>query len=117
MKVVEFESEFREAPVFERLRPTHDLNLVAEPLGAANVERHAEAQAISTFIYSKVSREVLERLPALKLIATHSTGYDHIDLAYCAELGIAVANIEAFAAGRPQNVVSAASGQAAKAAR
>ena len=96
MKVVVFESEPREAPVFERLRPAHDLGLVAEPLEAANVERHADAEAISTFIYSKVSREVLERLPALRLIATRSTGYDHIDLAYCAERGIAVANVPSY---------------------
>jgi lactate dehydrogenase-like 2-hydroxyacid dehydrogenase len=93
VKVVVFESEPREAPVFERFRPAHDLSLVAEPLGTANVDRYSDAEAISTFIYSNVNREVLERLPALQLIATRSTGYDHIDLDYCAERGITVANV------------------------
>jgi D-lactate dehydrogenase len=96
MKIVVFESEPREEPVFERLKPEHDLSLVGEPLEAANVARYADAEAISTFIYSKLHREVLERLPALKLIATRSTGYDHIDLAYCAERGIAVSNVPTY---------------------
>jgi D-lactate dehydrogenase len=96
MKIVVFEFESREEPVFERLKPEHDLSLVGEPLEAANVARYADAEAISTFIYSKLHREVLERLPALKLIATRSTGYDHIDLAYCTERGIAVSNVPTY---------------------
>jgi D-lactate dehydrogenase len=96
MKVVVFESEPREEPVFERLKPDHDLILVSEPLGAANVERHSDAEAISTFIYSKLDREMLEHLPALKLIATRSTGYDHIDVAYCTDRGISVSNVPTY---------------------
>jgi D-lactate dehydrogenase len=96
MKVVVFESEPREAPVFERLKAAHELGLVAEPLGPGNAALHSDAEAISTFIYSKVGREVLERLPALKLVATRSTGTDHIDIAYCAERGIAVTNVPTY---------------------
>ena len=35
---------------------------------------------LSVFIYSKITREVIGKLPKLKLIATMSTGYEHIDL-------------------------------------
>ena len=70
MKVVVFESEPREAPGFKRLEPEYDLSLLGEPLEAANAARYADAEANSTFIYSQVNREVLESLPALKLIAT-----------------------------------------------
>ncbi len=52
-----------------------------------------EVNVLSVFIHSRVTREQLERLPELKLIATRSTGFDHIDLDACREKGIAVANV------------------------
>lgn len=41
--------------------------------------------------------ETLARLPALKMIAVAATGYDVIDVPYCREHGIAVANIRNYA--------------------
>ncbi len=55
-----------------------------------------DAEIVSTFIYSKLDRQVLEKLPSLRLIATRSTGFDHIDMEYCAERGIAVANVPSY---------------------
>jgi glycerate dehydrogenase len=40
---------------------------------------------------------ILERLPDLKMIAVAATGYDVIDVPYCKEHGIAVANIRNYA--------------------
>ena len=55
-----------------------------------------EAEVISVFVGSTVTREMLERLPKLKLIATRSTGFDHIDLDYANEHGIAVVNVPTY---------------------
>lgn len=52
-----------------------------------------DAEVISTFITTKFPKEILSRLPNLKILCTRSVGYDHIDLAYCAERGIAVCNV------------------------
>jgi glycerate dehydrogenase len=41
--------------------------------------------------------DVLARLPDLKMIAVAATGYDVIDVPYCREHGIAVANIRNYA--------------------
>ncbi len=41
--------------------------------------------------------ETLRQLPDLKLIAVAATGYDVVDVAYCKEHGIAVANIRNYA--------------------
>ena len=41
--------------------------------------------------------QTLEKLPQLKMIAVAATGYDVIDVAYCKEHGIAVANIRNYA--------------------
>lgn len=56
-------------------------------------ERHAEAEIVSTFVSSILSASVLARLPHLRFIATRSTGYDHIDRAYCRSHGITVSNV------------------------
>ena len=51
---------------------------------------------LSPFIYSQVSAAVLEGMPSLRLVATRSTGYDHVDLAACAARNVAVANVPSY---------------------
>ena len=58
--------------------------------------QHADADVVSIFVASKLSRDILVRMPQLKLIATRSTGFDHIDLDYCREHGIAVSNVPSY---------------------
>ena len=41
--------------------------------------------------------DTLRRLPELKMIAVAATGYDVVDIPYCKEHGIAVANIRNYA--------------------
>jgi D-lactate dehydrogenase len=53
----------------------------------------AEAEVVSPFIYSKLTAERLAKLPKLKMIATRSTGFDHIDVAECTRRGIMVCNV------------------------
>jgi D-lactate dehydrogenase len=96
MKIVVFEAEPRELAAFDALKADHDLVLVDAPLRADNAAEFADAEIVSTFIYSTLDRAVLERLTALKLIATRSTGFDHIDTAYCDAHGIDVANVPSY---------------------
>lgn len=48
--------------------------------------------------FGQVTREVLDRLPNLKLIVTRSVGYDHIDLQEAARRGIPVCNVPDYGA-------------------
>jgi D-lactate dehydrogenase len=96
MKIVVFEAEPREAPAFEVFKGAHELVLSDQPLRAENAARFADAEIVSTFIYSALNPAVLERLPALKLVATRSTGFDHVDVAYCAEHGVTVSNVPTY---------------------
>lgn len=57
------------------------------------VQTCKDAEVISTFITTKFPKDILSQLPNLKILCTRSVGYDHIDLAYCAERGIAVCNV------------------------
>ncbi len=65
-------------------------------IDAENVDQYQDTELISCFVYSDLSKPVLEKLPNLKCIATRSTGYDHIDIAYCREKGIIVANVPEY---------------------
>lgn len=77
------------------LEPTdHHWEFVDEPLSADNVR--PEAEAISVFVSSKVTRELMEKMPKLKLIATRSMGYDHVDMRAAKEKGITVTNVPSY---------------------
>src|SRR6266853_6391635 len=55
-----------------------------------------DIDALSVFIHSQVTPQVLEALPNLKFIATRSTGFDHIDLDACLKRGIVVSNVPSY---------------------
>jgi D-lactate dehydrogenase len=54
------------------------------------------AEVVSVFIRSQVTSAVVERMPSVKLVATRSTGYDHIDLDACRRSGIMVCNVPTY---------------------
>ena len=53
-----------------------------------NLKVASEYEIISPFIYSKFDKKVLDKLPKLKMIATRSTGTDHVDMEECQKRGI-----------------------------
>src|SRR5215510_8953468 len=53
-------------------------------------------EILSVFINSHLNETVLKALPSLKLIATRSTGYNHVDLLYCQAHGITVSNVPIY---------------------
>ncbi len=53
----------------------------------------SNAEVLCTFIESPIGETQMSRFPALKLIATRSTGFDHIDLVAATASGIMVANV------------------------
>lgn len=75
-----------------------DVRFSTESLSKANASEYANANIISVFINSKLTSEILEHFKDLKLISTRSTGYDHIDLAYCKDREISVANVPSYGA-------------------
>ncbi|MEZ4599528.1 MAG: hydroxyacid dehydrogenase [Syntrophotaleaceae bacterium] len=96
MKIAMFEMEEWEERGLKELSDQHQVETINEKLTEKNVDRFADFDIISTFIYSKVDRTVLERCKNLKLIATRSTGFDHIDTEYCQEKGISVCNVPTY---------------------
>lgn len=93
MKIALFEIRYEEAQYLQQRLPADSLVEFAEPLDDRHLDSLADVEVLSPFIYSKLTAERLAKLPALRLIATRSTGYDHIDLAACAARGITVSNV------------------------
>ena len=71
-------------------------DLYEEDLNLENVAKFKDYDLISCFINSQLSKEVLEKLPNLKFIATRSTGFDHLDLNVCKAKGVLVANVPGY---------------------
>jgi len=56
----------------------------------------ASADALSVFVNSTIGKEELDRFPNLKLIATRSTGFDHIDLYEVRKRNVAVVSVPSY---------------------
>ena len=96
MKTIFFEVQEWER---EKLQFTFPESLLVEArLGKDNVqtETFKDAEIISTFINSSITKEVIDHLPKLKFITTRSTGYDHIDVAYFKSRDIQVSNVPEY---------------------
>ena len=91
--------EIREAwerDYLEARLPGEAMRFSPEPLTADTAAAAGDADAVSVFVHSRVDAAVLERLPALRLIATRSTGFDHVDLSACAARNVRVANVPRY---------------------
>lgn len=55
-----------------------------------------DVEVVSPFISSAMSHTQLDRLPSLRLIATRSTGFDHIDTSEASRRGVTVCNVPMY---------------------
>ena len=92
-RIAFFEIKGWEKKLLRKRLKNMSLDFFKEPLSLENAGKVKGYEAISVFIYSKINKEVIFKLPELKLIATRSTGFDHIDLRECKKKGIAVSNV------------------------
>ncbi len=72
------------------------LSFFPDILSKKDLARIKDVNILSPFIYSKITQEVIKSLPNLKLIATRSTGYDHIDIKAAKKAGVKVANVPTY---------------------
>ena len=85
--------DWEEKFVRERLDGVHEVVAIREVLEDEDLVQIADAEVVSPFIYSRLDAARLAKLPKLKLVATRSTGFDHIDLTECKRRGIMVCNV------------------------
>ena len=94
IKIAFFEIDGEEKKfVRRRFDKNYILEFHKEPLTVNNRDLAKDADVISVFIYSKMTEAVMSSLPKLKLIATRSTGFNHINLDAAQRRGISVCNV------------------------
>lgn len=95
-KIAFFEIENWEEDYIKKSLSKHRLFFFKDKLTARNTSKIKDIDALVVFIYSKIDKNILDKLPKLKLITTMSTGFDHIDLKECKKRKITVCNVPAY---------------------
>lgn len=95
MKIAFFEIEDWEKPFLEKKLQGHELSFSPDPLNMSSSDL-SDVEILSIFIYSTIDKELLGKLPKLKMIVTRSTGFDHIDSDACHRKGVVVTNVPEY---------------------
>ncbi|MFH0873227.1 MAG: hydroxyacid dehydrogenase [Candidatus Komeilibacteria bacterium] len=80
----------------EYLRPRlkgQSLKFYIKPLTEEIISSIKDTDVLVVFVHSPVNRQIISRLPRLRLITTMSTGFDHIDLKAAKEHEVTVCNV------------------------
>ena len=96
MKIAFFEIKEWEKEFLEETFKDDELHYFENPINEENCQEYKDFDIISIFIYSKVSKNVLDNLHNLKMIAARSTGFDHIDLNETKNRNIIVSNVPTY---------------------
>ena len=96
MTIAFFEVSDLEKEKYSKELSGHNLLFFEDKLQEINIDEYKDCDILSVFIYSKVSEEVINACPNLRLVATRSTGMDHIDYQYCATKNIDVKNVPSY---------------------
>jgi len=88
-------TELDKSQLNDSLKDTdHQIEYISEKIDLSNI--NPEAEVISVFVTSNVTREIIEALPKLRLIACRSTGFNNVDFEATKERDITVANVPTY---------------------
>ena len=97
--IVFLEVEAWEEDILKRLcPPAWQVRYYAQEADRIDLGKIGDAQILSVFIYSDLDAPLLSKLLSLRMIATRSTGYEHIDTTFCGERDIVVSNVPSYGA-------------------
>ncbi|MCL2860168.1 MAG: NAD(P)-binding domain-containing protein [Oscillospiraceae bacterium] len=96
MKITFFEITNLEKERFEKELQGHDVVFFEEKIQDVNTDKFSSSEVLCVFIHSRVSEDILSKCPNLKLVATRSTGVDHIDQKYCQNNNIQIKNVPLY---------------------
>lgn len=95
MKIAFFEIEEWEIDFLKKKLEGHDLMFETSTVNV-DTPLISDIEILSVFIYSSITKELLDKMPNLKMIVTRSTGFDHIDLQACKAKNILVTNVPEY---------------------
>lgn len=96
MRIAIFDTKAGEKKYFSKALAGQQLEFSVDSLDEKTASLAKNAQAVMVFVASRLTAEVLKKMPKLKLVIARSTGFDHIDLKYCQKNGITVCNVPSY---------------------
>ncbi|MEK7608254.1 MAG: NAD(P)-dependent oxidoreductase [Patescibacteria group bacterium] len=96
MKLAFFQLEDWEEKMIREKFPANDLYIDRNAINLEKLPDVNDAEVLAIFVNSRITKEVLERFPKLKLVTTRSTGFDHIDLEACKARGLTVCYVPGY---------------------
>lgn len=88
--------EDKEKAFFTKALIDHELDFTHTPLDQSSLPEKTDYDVISVFTCSKITSQILNFFPNLKLITLRATGFDNVDLAAAKSKNIIVANVPAY---------------------
>jgi len=100
MKVVFYECEFwdgvyKKAQIAAKLKG-HTVKFIDGSVNNSNIMEAKDADAVCTFVFSKIGKKELHAWKKCKLIATMSTGYNHINLKEAKKKKVTICNVPTY---------------------
>ncbi len=96
MKIAFFEIENWETEYLKNQYKNDEAVFFPEKLSLENIGLVKDCEIISVFTDSRVDEKIISQLPNVKMIATRSTGFDHIDLVQANKQKITVCNVPIY---------------------
>ena len=96
MKIAFFESPAVDKTIIKQSLSDVEVFFYDQKLDENSLDQAKDASIISIFINSIINKDIIDLLPNLKFIVTRSTGFEHIDLSYCAQKGISVSFVPSY---------------------
>ncbi len=96
MKIAFFETTPEEKAFFSERLSGHELHFFTKTINEA-LKSPADYEVVSVFVHSRITDEVLAKLPKLRYLQTRSTGYDHIKCDTLYRHNILVSNVAGYA--------------------
>jgi len=96
IKIALFEATTLDKSYFKKALKKYNITFLKEKVDFNCLPKQNNFEIISPFICSKIDKKVITHFPNLKMIATRSTGVDHIDIKECKKREIKVANVPVY---------------------
>jgi D-lactate dehydrogenase len=93
MKIAFFDMEDWEISHIKRGLNGHQLLFFKESIKDISIKKIKDIDVLASFIFSPINKQLLDKLPKLRLVTTMSTGFDHIDIKECEKQNITVCNV------------------------
>ncbi len=98
VKILIFDSDATVREVFGKGLSQHELVFVDGPVQQDSLKAHSDAEMVSVFVSSRLTRDDMELLPGLRAVIARSSGIDHIDTSYLKEKSIALYSVPRYGA-------------------